>query len=997
MAPERACSPSSSSLRAGGVAMDESCLCSVSVPIQNLSPTPTTQTTPTTARPRESPRESQPADSEPRIPVLARDAEPTLPSIYPRCIPSASPTAKGEDSGADDDMEDSGNSGDDLSESGTLGLVSFGAEEEAEVGQGALSIPELPRLVSLDSQLFVEGLPEVLPVQNHFPGNGNGSKPDWDDYLDNVLGQEFSMRADAGNGDGGDDPPGTPGTPATPGSTRPVKTFWTQEGLKTEIGDEKPLSSWRQSCGSLAEHKWWVSCFMTMTIYALYAPDLDELYGTQESSADLRVSTSIVACMFLVEILVQCFGKPGYMRGAYFWLDSVALISLIPDTYLIQLMSDNNAFVAGRSSRLTRMIRVATQSSRVARLNRLSRMVRVAALIPRLQRLMGHKVEENDTERLLEKKLYRVFCFLDEDFDGYVSRPAGQRCQNKLLDLAKIKAPSRWGYKLRRQMSRVQTRTFTEDPPTAFGISQAKELMSYEEFQNCLMKDVELSTWLRKTVGRQLKQGNNMQSVRQRNSDYIGVKVALSVLAILFILSISEAVVEDTSFRWGFQTICSLVKKQHGGISALGLDISKISRSQVELWIRGVPENSASLFFAAEQTRQLLYLEVERAVFCNQILTTDHCVLPNRTASVWDQRESLHQIDQDLTNSKIRLRDLVLLRSPDFDSEDRDVSAEEMERQTHSLAIVQDRAAVEMTAKLSLLTTSLVIVIILSGITMLTKDLTYLSRNLLKPLVELTDEIESIARLDLAGAYSSQAEDTKGGPDLSEIRLMRRSFDNMKMAIRSWGKYVPWPVVHLMLRKDAGANLEVTEKEVSVFFSDIEGFTSIGASLPPERQLLLLSRYFHDMSQVIEDHGGIVLEFIGDAIMSIYGAPLVNEAHPAAAVESAIQMLAALTTMNHWFAARNLPKLRIRCGVHTGKVSWFCLGRLVICSCCCCCCCCFVVVCCCLFICYFSSYTPCNCKVLVGNMGFFIVVSVLCDLFCCLFCWFVCVFMVLIF
>ncbi|CAE8743658.1 unnamed protein product, partial [Polarella glacialis] len=181
---------------------------------------------------------------------------------------------------------------------------------------------------------------------------------------------------------------------------------------------------------------------------------------------------------------------------------------------------------------------------------------------------------------------------------------------------------------------------------TAFGISQAKELMSYEEFQSSLMKEVELSTWLKKTVGRQLKQGNNMQSVRQRNSDYIGVKVALSVLAILFILSISEGMVEDTSFSWGFQTICSITKKQYGGDSPVqGLDISKMSRSQVELWMQGPPENSAS-YFSDEQTRQLLYLDLERAVFCNQILMKDDCVLPNTTASVWDQRASLRQIDQ---------------------------------------------------------------------------------------------------------------------------------------------------------------------------------------------------------------------------------------------------------------------------------------------------------------------------------------------------------------
>jgi adenylate cyclase len=142
----------------------------------------------------------------------------------------------------------------------------------------------------------------------------------------------------------------------------------------------------------------------------------------------------------------------------------------------------------------------------------------------------------------------------------------------------------------------------------------------------------------------------------------------------------------------------------------------------------------------------------------------------------------------------------------------------------------------------------------------------------------------------------------------------------MKKAIKSWGKYVPWPVVQLLLRANVEANLEVAEKEVTIYFSDIAGFTTIVESMPPESSLLLLSRYFNDMSKVIDDHGGVVLEFIGDAIQCIYGAPLINPDHPTSAVKSGLRMLAALRKMNEWSLSRNLPAVKIRCGIHTGRV-----------------------------------------------------------------------------
>jgi len=252
---------------------------------------------------------------------------------------------------------------------------------------------------------------------------------------------------------------------------------------------------------------------------------------------------------------------------------------------------------------------------------------------------------------------------------------------------------------------------------------------------------------------------------------------------------------------------------------------------------------------------------------------------------------------------------------PDF--ADVDISQEDLDRDTRTVVVLDGRDRVNEESLMSFLTTLLVICIILSGIVLLTKDLSFLSQSLLKPLRALAEEMQSIVQLQLAGLASEQPSAEKG---TAEIRQIQKIFENMKKAIKSWGKYVPWPVVTLLLRAGVDAKPCVKETEVTCFFSDIAGFTTIVESIPPESSLLLLSRYFNDMSKVIDDHCGIVIEFIGDAILAVYGAPQRNDDHPNLAVKSTLRMLTALTRINQWSVTKGLPEVQIRCGVHTGEV-----------------------------------------------------------------------------
>jgi class 3 adenylate cyclase len=99
-------------------------------------------------------------------------------------------------------------------------------------------------------------------------------------------------------------------------------------------------------------------------------------------------------------------------------------------------------------------------------------------------------------------------------------------------------------------------------------------------------------------------------------------------------------------------------------------------------------------------------------------------------------------------------------------------------------------------------------------------------------------------------------------------------------------------------------------KTVTVLFCDVTGSTSLGESVDPEALRTLLARYFERMKAIVERHGGTVEKFIGDAVMAVFGVPIVHEDDALRAVRAAVEMRAAL------------PELGVaaRIGVNTGEV-----------------------------------------------------------------------------
>ena len=133
-----------------------------------------------------------------------------------------------------------------------------------------------------------------------------------------------------------------------------------------------------------------------------------------------------------------------------------------------------------------------------------------------------------------------------------------------------------------------------------------------------------------------------------------------------------------------------------------------------------------------------------------------------------------------------------------------------------------------------------------------------------------------------------------------------------------FSKYVSSEVLELILRDPGRVTLGGEEKEITVFFSDIRGFTSISEEIGPQKLVRLLNTYFTAMSDEILRSRGVLDKYIGDAVMAFWGAPIDDPDQADNALKAAKHMLTRLDEVNKILGERGDPKIDIGIGIYTG-------------------------------------------------------------------------------
>ena len=132
------------------------------------------------------------------------------------------------------------------------------------------------------------------------------------------------------------------------------------------------------------------------------------------------------------------------------------------------------------------------------------------------------------------------------------------------------------------------------------------------------------------------------------------------------------------------------------------------------------------------------------------------------------------------------------------------------------------------------------------------------------------------------------------------------------------GRYVS-PDVAARVERNPG-DLDGERRQVSILFTDLRGFTTLSERMAPEQMAARLTEYFDAMTSAIFVRRGMVNDFIGDAILAVFGAPLDDPSHAQHAVQSALAMIETLATLNRRWSTEGLPPLRMGVGIHTGEV-----------------------------------------------------------------------------
>jgi adenylate cyclase len=193
----------------------------------------------------------------------------------------------------------------------------------------------------------------------------------------------------------------------------------------------------------------------------------------------------------------------------------------------------------------------------------------------------------------------------------------------------------------------------------------------------------------------------------------------------------------------------------------------------------------------------------------------------------------------------------------------------------------------------------------------------FVSRSVAEPLRELEGAMARVGAGDLDTRCPVVSND--------EIGAVAEGFNRMVAGLRererireTFGKYVSPEVRDEIL---AGrARLDGQVREVTILFSDLRDFTPWVESHPPDEVVRDLNEYFTLMEGAIRAHGGLVVQFIGDEIEAVFGAPVATPAHADHAVAAALEMRTRLAAWNEARRARGSVKLEHGIGVHTGAV-----------------------------------------------------------------------------
>jgi class 3 adenylate cyclase len=241
-------------------------------------------------------------------------------------------------------------------------------------------------------------------------------------------------------------------------------------------------------------------------------------------------------------------------------------------------------------------------------------------------------------------------------------------------------------------------------------------------------------------------------------------------------------------------------------------------------------------------------------------------------------------------------------------------------------ALAEDKGATEL-VWYAIRIISLVVIIVLF---MMVTLKSFLARKIISPLEAIAAADRRIEDNDLTARQVDLPDDA--AKEFKEIvssrahmlgTILKVSDERLGLVnfIRdTFGRYLSKKVVDEILESPSGQKIGGHRETVTVLMSDLRGFTALSEDRDPEELVKLLNRYLERMSRVILDYDGLIDEFIGDAILAVFGVPERQNDDPARAVACALAMQNALAELNEEITQEGYPPFEMGIGINTGSV-----------------------------------------------------------------------------
>jgi adenylate cyclase len=140
-----------------------------------------------------------------------------------------------------------------------------------------------------------------------------------------------------------------------------------------------------------------------------------------------------------------------------------------------------------------------------------------------------------------------------------------------------------------------------------------------------------------------------------------------------------------------------------------------------------------------------------------------------------------------------------------------------------------------------------------------------------------------------------------------------------------FGTYVPPELVDEMVKDPDSYSMKAVNKELTVMFCDMRGFTNLSENMEPTELQALLNNLFSRLTEIIQANRGTTDKYMGDCVMAFWGAPVDTPNHPQLAVKAALEMCQAVRKLNAEHRSKGMPEIGVGIGINTGTM---CVGNM---------------------------------------------------------------------